>query len=1228
MPTVTDLFLGRHDAFKKTSGNVLIDTFLDREVEADRLMSNWKTLADYHPDLAQDIRDATPETLGDLLARSVVIMHHCRVYPAWGDSHDFGKHLGFGEAVYILAKAVVAERRAVLTAEHGTIALTILCDPDGSAPLHTPVRDNDVDGWDLSDARDERDPNVVGLSKAWEAPTLLAFPMAVLDGLMHLKDAPLDVSLSDVLVQITARWDRDDMMIGPSVAVLRQKVAELRGEAPTLKHERLSRELLAQAQGDELLIKLMELAGEPLICKALASDSHKNRNGIEEDAKRGGVSMDLSSKIEATEDKERRASLIAASCRVSTYARENLPPNRYGGVSAHYGIGIIYHATVWTLGRKPNTFTVSQALEILNGLEDARQPGLIRDVLRGADVDDADFAPAVEGLIQRTELRAKNDPKARKCIDVLNASLDSTRKPENAGSESDALKAGLEDMLDILTLLHPANYEDPLRWHKDAKATLRNDVYQAVAEEVTRRTAYDAPPGIKENRQEWVQFTGLKEQREVTLNRILADTVRLARYGQDTQAILDRVLELGEARASYWDNPANKKTHYERYFGTSGNVSYAGEQVDINAFQQTITALRSRSAFYLALNTVTRDVFVRLEAFCAEAPGGSKPSEALREKAKAALSSADRAIAMDHLESFLASTDPGLPKPALPHHELADAPLLGLVWMMGDWPADVVAPILTSYAMRCFVTEPGRGIRAEKIGNGCLWALQALPDGLGTPYLARIAARVRYPKIKKKIDAALNAAAEAAGVQRAELDEMIVPNHGLQGGALRISTPYGAAIIEVDQATALLRWENAEGKTVNSPPKAMKDNAAEDTKAARAMRKEISADLGAQMKRIDRLPLTGRQIPPNEFRERYLDHPLIGSACRALIWAIGDRLALYDAGSMCDLDGAEVSLDAAVSLWHPVESDPKIVIAWRDRLEHRALVQPIKQAWREVYVVTDAERATGHYSNRFAAHIVKQHQTITLARTNGWRATHRMAVDAPNDDPLWTAFPEFGVYVEFWTAAPGYDSETTETGSFLYLHTDRILFHHLDGDPATQGPLALRGAQLETSVVPPVVFSEVMRHADLIVAVASLASDPDWYDRGRDAAHPSPWEDDARHYFETATSADLTGAGKIRKEALERVLPKLKIADRVGIDDRYVTVQGVLRSYRIHIGSASVQRNPDGRHVCIVPKQRAAKFDDIRLPFEGDLTLSLVLSKALLLAADDKIEDEVILSQL
>lgn len=52
-------------------------------------------------------------------------------------------------------------------------------------------------------------------------------------------------------------------------------------------------------------------------------------------------------------------------------------------------------------------------------------------------------------------------------------------------------------------------------------------------------------------------------------------------------------------------------------------------------------------------------------------------------------------------------------------------------------------------------------------------------------------------------------------------------------------------------------------------------------------------------------------------------------------------------------------------------------------------------------------------------------------------------------------------------------------------------------------------------------------------------------------------------------------------------------------------------------------------NLCIVlARGKDAKTENIFLPFEGDRGLSLVLSKAFLLAEDDRIKDPTILSQI
>jgi hypothetical protein len=73
-------------------------------------------------------------------------------------------------------------------------------------------------------------------------------------------------------------------------------------------------------------------------------------------------------------------------------------------------------------------------------------------------------------------------------------------------------------------------------------------------------------------------------------------------------------------------------------------------------------------------------------------------------------------------------------------------------------------------------------------------------------------------------------------------------------------------------------------------------------------------------------------------------------------------------------------------------------------------------------------------------------------------------------------------------------------------------------------------------------------------------------------------------------------------------------------------VTGKRSRYRIHLGSAAVHDIARDRHLCIVPSRDAAPMPVLRL--DGDEILSIILSKAMLLARDDRITDPVILRQM
>jgi hypothetical protein len=161
---------------------------------------------------------------------------------------------------------------------------------------------------------------------------------------------------------------------------------------------------------------------------------------------------------------------------------------------------------------------------------------------------------------------------------------------------------------------------------------------------------------------------------------------------------------------------------------------------------------------------------------------------------------------------------------------------------------------------------------------------------------------------------------------------------------------------------------------------------------------------------------------------------------------------------------------------------------------------------------------------------------------------------------------------------------------------------------------------VELERIPPIVFSEVLRDVDLFVAVTSVANDPNWADGGPEGQYRAYWQDMA--------ARELGQSAATRKELIRWLIPKLSIADKLEATDKFLIVQGKRQKYAIHFGSSNIQVLPSHRNLCIVPGDAPKEVRNIKLPFEGDDLLSIILSKAFLLADEDKIKDETILRQL
>ena len=545
--------------------------------------------------------------------------------------------------------------------------------------------------------------------------------------------------------------------------------------------------------------------------------------------------------------------------------------------------------------------------------------------------------------------------------------------------------------------------------------------------------------------------------------------------------------------------------------------------------------------------------------------------------------------------------------------------LKGLVWCCGNFEDAETIHAVSNLAQACFKKIPGVGPLSAKVGNACLCILSQLPGLEPVAQLSRLRMKVKYAVALRMIDRALQEAAEKLGMSTEELEEIAVPTYGFdETGTLREEFgEFTAELKIIGTDSTELRWLKADGSPQKTVPTAVKETCAEDWKEFKRTVQDIEKMLPAQRDRIERLLLSEREMEFDKWRERYHQHPLISGLSRRLIWRFQQEgksvLAGCCDGKLVDVEDRPIdwlSSNTRVRLWHPLGSEVAVVAAWRQWLERHQITQPFKQAHREIYILTDAELQTAGYSNRFAAHIIRQHQFAALARQRGWKYTLQGNFDSHNTPHL--HIPRLDLIAEFWVdAVPGGTDATSEMGIFMHLATDQVRFRDLAGN----------GRQLID--IPALVFSEVMRDVDLFVGVCSVGNDPQWHDRGEADPHINYWR--------SVAFGDLSATAKTRREVLERLLPRLKIAGQCSLSEKFLVVRGSMRTYKIHLGSGNILMEPNDRYLCIVPDRSSIgprSKEDVFLPFEGDGTLAVILSKAFLLANDKAIKDSSILSQI
>jgi hypothetical protein len=544
--------------------------------------------------------------------------------------------------------------------------------------------------------------------------------------------------------------------------------------------------------------------------------------------------------------------------------------------------------------------------------------------------------------------------------------------------------------------------------------------------------------------------------------------------------------------------------------------------------------------------------------------------------------------------------------------------LRGAMWAAASlddaWPDER----LTTIALH-FGTSGGSSniARDERLANTAAAALGSRGTTASIAGLGRMKARVTNRNVSKQIVKALDAAAASSGMSPSALLELAVSPEGLDAESRReVPVADHAAVLAIDGDDATLTWRAPDGRVTARPPVAIAERAADVNRAKEAL-KDLRKALGIERGRVEDLFTEDREWSVADWRTRYLGHPLTKTIASRLLWTILDgdaRTVVLPAGAeLHDIDGgADQPSDAArVRPWHPIDATDDEIGAWRTRIIELRLRQPFKQAFREVYRLTPAEEETDTYSNRFAAHILRYPQARALMTARRWGSNFLGPYDGGYNGIAKREFRTQGMRAEFWHDAV--ETDDPMAAEVLFCTTDQVRFVGEGRD----------GELLHLRDVPPIVFSEAMRDVDLFVSVTTVGADANWTDGWRERQAAGPFGD----YVSTYYGAPLNASASVRRDVLERMIPGLAIADRLTLEDRHLAVRGDLRAYRIHLGSGNIYMAPSDAYVCIVPA-RGKPVSTIFLPFDDDPTLSVILSKAFLLAKDSKITDRSIVAQI
>jgi len=313
-----------------------------------------------------------------------------------------------------------------------------------------------------------------------------------------------------------------------------------------------------------------------------------------------------------------------------------------------------------------------------------------------------------------------------------------------------------------------------------------------------------------------------------------------------------------------------------------------------------------------------------------------------------------------------------------------------------------------------------------------------------------------------------------------------------------------------------------------------------------------------------------------------LANPIVRSLASRLVLLVDSEPRLWISADPLDAEvpAQEFAAVREIAVAHPILlGEPNALSAWQQRIIDDHISQPFKQVFREVYLVSEADGQATECS-RFAGHALVARRAFAVLRSRGYSPRSGHAVKEWQREGL--------------SAHLCWAGDDEDAGRLLALAETT--------ETVTSGPVWFEGSAggaLPLGEVDPVLVSETLRDADLLVARAA-----------------------AGDFGFTSEETLRLRATLARYLTRTLGLTTIYVAD----DALHALVEGRRALYRVHLASGSVLLEESRRHL-----EAGQVFDKAMEEWlsEGmDPGTARVLAVIATLARDDQIEDAAFLAQL